>query len=656
MRSTFIRAEALAAVLVLAVTLTASAQSTDEAALFKEASTREAALRRDLSSATPAHAAPTLRRLRTLVVAYEDLARLFPQSGQADKALWQGANLSADAFWQLGYQADRDAALRLLDALATTFGGSSYARQAKPLEKRLNAAPVATAAPPATTPAPVRPARLTPPASAPAVQERQPQSRATTVAAAPEAAPSASVVAAPAPAAPASSGASAVTLTAVRRDQTADAARVVIELDREVSYHTERIAGPDRVFIDLPATRAVTALKAAVLPFTDDVVRRIRIGAQPGRITRVVLDIEGGGRHSVYTLYNPYRIVVDVERAVTTPAPSPVSAPPAAPLHVASVRTGTPAPDDVPVAPVAGAVSVLHASTAPATPRHAPPAPAAPQPAPSVADIVAAVPPPPPGLTDAPPPAAPAVNGRGGFSLSRQLGLGIARIVIDAGHGGHDPGARGKGLSEAELTLDVAQRLEKLLLRQPGVEVIQTRRTNAYVALEERTEIANRSNADLFISIHANASEDARARGVETYFLNFAPNADAEAIAARENAGSTRQMRQLPDLVRAIALNNKIDESRDLAAAVQQALYTQVKKADRRSRNLGVKQAPFMVLVGASMPSVLTEISFLTNRQDAGLLATDQYRQQIADALLDGITRYQQALKKAPSVASQQGR
>jgi N-acetylmuramoyl-L-alanine amidase len=270
------------------------------------------------------------------------------------------------------------------------------------------------------------------------------------------------------------------------------------------------------------------------------------------------------------------------------------------------------------------------------------------------AEIVASPPAEPAALpATTPPPTAPAVNARGGFSLSRQLGLGIARIVIDAGHGGHDPGAKGKGLTEADLTLDVALRLEKLLLRQPGVEVIQTRRTNAFVPLEERTELANRSGADIFLSIHANASADGRARGVETYFLNFAPTAEAEAIAARENAASTRSMRQLPELVRAIALNNKLDESRDLARLVQESLFAQARKSDKRARNLGVKQAPFMVLVGAQMPSVLAEISFLTNENEAGLLATEKYRQQIAEALLAGITKYQQALKKAPAVATQ---
>ena len=200
-------------------------------------------------------------------------------------------------------------------------------------------------------------------------------------------------------------------------------------------------------------------------------------------------------------------------------------------------------------------------------------------------------------------------------------------------------------MSEAELVLDIALRLEKLLLKQPGVEVVMTRRTNDYVPLEERTAIANRESADLFLSIHANASEDARARGVETYFLNFASNKQAEAIAARENAGSARTMGNLPDIVRAIALNNKLDESRDFASLVQAAMVERLKKANRASRNLGVKQAPFMVLIGATMPSVLAEISFVTNKQEATWLKTQTYRQQLAEALLNGIMRYQKSLK-----------
>jgi len=617
MRSTAIRGSGLALALVLAVATTAGAQSADSAALFKEATTREAAIRRELSAAKSGATAVTQRRVRTLVGAFEDLARLYPAAGQADKALWQGASLSADLFFQAGDELDRDRALQMLSALQKAFPGSSYARQGVPLARRLEGAPRAVRAPAAPPP----PAQL--PAAPSASTPTAPPA-----AAAPAARPGPRAQTGP------ETAAAGVLLTAVRRELLPEGVRITLELDREVAYHSERIQGPERVFVDLPHTRAVPALKFAVLPFEDGVVRRARVGAHPDGITRVVLDLDGAGRHSIYTLYNPYRIVVDVEQPAVSRAPA---TPPSTPVPIpAPVVAATPAP--------------------PPTPSPAAERPAVDRTVAAVADIVdsaavpaAAAPP----ATSAPAPVAPAVNARGGFSLSRQLGLGIARIVIDAGHGGHDPGAMVKGLSESELTLDVALRLEKLLLRQPGVEVIQTRRTNAFVPLEERTEIANRSGADLFLSIHANASSDRRARGVETYFLNFAPTAEAEAIAARENAASTRSMRQLPELVRAIALNNKLDESRDLARLVQDALFSQARKSDKRARNLGVKQAPFMVLVGAQMPSILTEISFLTNLQDAGLLATEKFRQQIAEALLAGITRYQQTLKKAPAVATQ---
>jgi len=250
------------------------------------------------------------------------------------------------------------------------------------------------------------------------------------------------------------------------------------------------------------------------------------------------------------------------------------------------------------------------------------------------------------------PPALPSANSNGQFSLSRQLGLGISRIVIDAGHGGHDPGARANGLSEAELVLDVAQRLAKLLQRQPGVEVVMTRDRDVFIPLEERTAIANREGADLFLSIHANAARNTRAQGVETYFLNFAPNADAEAIAARENAGSTRTMHNLPEIVKTIALNNKINESRDFAAMVQRSMVRRLSGRNRQLRDLGVKQAPFVVLIGAGMPSVLAEISFVTNKQEAQLLKTGVYREYIAEALLEAVLKYQQSLKKPRAVAT----
>jgi N-acetylmuramoyl-L-alanine amidase len=243
-------------------------------------------------------------------------------------------------------------------------------------------------------------------------------------------------------------------------------------------------------------------------------------------------------------------------------------------------------------------------------------------------------------------PSTASANASGGFSLSRQLGLGVSRVAIDPGHGGRDPGAEIQGLSEAQIVLDIALELERRLAKYPNVEVVLTRRTDAYVPLAERTAIANTSGADLFLSIHVNASANTAARGIETYFLNFAANPEAEALAARENASAARTMASLPDIVKAIALNNKIDESRDFASIVHAALHERLRTIDRSTKDLGVKQAPFMVLIGATMPSVLVEISFLTNRDEAALLRSDSYRQQVAQALLDGIMNYQRALKR----------
>lgn len=236
--------------------------------------------------------------------------------------------------------------------------------------------------------------------------------------------------------------------------------------------------------------------------------------------------------------------------------------------------------------------------------------------------------------------------------MARQLGLGVSRVVIDPGHGGHDPGALGKGLSEADLVLDVALRLEKLLSDEQGLEVTLTRRTNVYIPLEERTAIANRQNADLFVSIHANASRNTAAHGVETYYLSFASSPDAEAVAARENSASDREMHHLPDIIKAITLNNKLDESRDLAGLVQDAMTTSLRRTNKGVRSLGVKKAPFVVLIGAAMPSVLAEISFVTNPQELSLLKTSAYKDRIAEALEAAVLRYRRSLKAAATATS----
>jgi N-acetylmuramoyl-L-alanine amidase len=274
-------------------------------------------------------------------------------------------------------------------------------------------------------------------------------------------------------------------------------------------------------------------------------------------------------------------------------------------------------------------------------PRAPTPARAVPTPAP------ATLAPPQPPARPVEAPASPDSNLSGGFSLARQLGLGVSRVVIDPGHGGQDPGALGGGAREADVVLDVALRLEKLLLAEPGTEVVLTRRTNVYVALEERTAIANQAQADLFLSIHVNANRSRSVSGIETYFLNFASTPDAAAVAARENAAAGMNMGSLPDIVKTIALSSKANESRDFATMVQQAMVRRLSNLDKGLKDLGVKQAPFVVLIGAAMPSVLVEVSFITNGQESRLLRNEAYRQRIAESLADGIRRYQKTLKTA---------
>ena len=257
----------------------------------------------------------------------------------------------------------------------------------------------------------------------------------------------------------------------------------------------------------------------------------------------------------------------------------------------------------------------------------------------------------------APPPETPgeaaqaaAPDSLGGRSMVRALGLKINRIVIDAGHGGHDSGTLGPGgLEEKDVVLDVALRLGKLLKQQLGADIIYTRDDDTFIPLETRTAIANKAQADLFISIHANSSSDPSASGVETYYLNFTTSADALEVAARENAVSDESIHQLSDLVKKITLQDKIEESREFASDVQQSLFHGLEDGNPNLKDRGVKKAPFVVLIGANMPSILAEISFLTNPHSAEELRDPPYRQRIAESLYHGVSAYIRSLGRAPS-------
>lgn len=519
------------------------------------------------------------------------------------------------------------------------------------------------------------------------------------------AAPSAdapAVATSPRPAAPA--GGSPARLLAVHRVVLPDAVRVTFDIDREVVFQQERLANPARIYFDLQDTASGRSLNERTLRFEQDadVIRYIRVGQPAADTVRVVLDAVGVASCQTFPLYAPFRLVADCTRTPTalpsaadgaattatararpkplTPAtfarrpaspalpgttpsaaarPAPVAAPPLPPLvarrtvpligmvpplvtRTVVVPTAAPLPAGATPVPSAVFAALVAEMEAPPVP---PPTPPPPTESATLAET--------PGGRSDRTPSLPARNSDGSYSLARQLGLRVSRIVIDPGHGGHDPGASGGGTTEAALVLDIALRLERLLLASPGVEVILTRRTDEFVALEERTEIANRSAADLFLSIHTNASPAAQAAGIETYYLNFANSPAAAAVAARENAASGQPMSALPDIVKAIALGGKHDESRDFAMHVQRTLVQKLTPAHQHLRDLGVKQAPFVVLIGASMPSVLTEVAFITNEQEARLLKGQSYRQRIAEGLHAAVQRYQQALSRLPRPTGQ---
>jgi N-acetylmuramoyl-L-alanine amidase len=231
------------------------------------------------------------------------------------------------------------------------------------------------------------------------------------------------------------------------------------------------------------------------------------------------------------------------------------------------------------------------------------------------------------------------------LSLTRALGLKINRIVIDAGHGGHDDGTIGpNGILEKDVVLDVALRLATLVQTRLGAEVVLTRSDDTFVPLTERTAIANEHKADLFLSIHANSSSAPDVAGTETFLLNLNSSPGALSVAARENAGSDKSVGELRDLIQSIAQNDKITESQNFATDIQSAIFAQAVKGNVAAHDRGVKKAPFVVLIGARMPSVLAEIGFLSNPKDESNLNKPEYRQKVAESLYRGLAQYSQSL------------
>jgi N-acetylmuramoyl-L-alanine amidase len=486
-------------------------------------------------------------------------------------------------------------------------------------------------------------------------------------------------------------------VTGIRHWSTPDYTRVAIDLEQDIKFDSQRIANPDRIFFDLRGTKLASTLVGKSFDVDDGFLKKIRVAQFKDDQARVVLEVDSLSQYDAFLLPNPYRLIIDIhgktaaaKASGTTAAEAkqdPESLPDEASTKdgaetkdsgkpgkmektTAAAKAAAPrSPDsddddaDVALDPPAkvvkdavgkrsvvknniakDTVKKISDGTTKATQADASASDTADSSSSddSVAsekssskskrgkktddDMVARE-------------ARPAANGD--RSLIRALGLKIGKIVIDPGHGGHDTGTIGpNGVREKDVVLDVSRRLGKMLRQQLGAEVIYTRADDTFIPLETRTAIANRERADLFISVHANSSDDPDARGVETYYLNFTSSKDALEVAARENAVSQKSIYELQDLVKKIALKEKIDESREFASDVQSSLYSSLASKSSPLRNRGVKKAPFIVLIGANMPSILAEISFVSNPVDAKRLQTPEHRQQIAESLYRGVARY----------------
>jgi N-acetylmuramoyl-L-alanine amidase len=467
---------------------------------------------------------------------------------------------------------------------------------------------------------------------------------------------------------------------AVRFWTLGDVTRIAVETDGAFQVRSDRLENPERLFFDLVGTQPSLGEKnLTVIPVSDHLVRQIRVAETQRNVTRIVLDMEGPAVATTSHLDNPNRLIIELRAGAQSAAeakpavdkmvveivpavekeivpketvrkepieprlfnpPPPAQSDPPKPVQVALLdpprvlgRTSNLATSSN----FASKLAPTFSSSSLAAP---PPAPIAPLLSAPTSPAPSAVP------VSLPETALPAKrNAAGGRSMIRVLGLKVGRIVLDPGHGGHDTGTVGPdGLREKDLVLDVAKRLGALIEERLGSEVIYTRTDDTFVPLERRTEIANEAKADLFLSIHANSSTLHSVAGVETYYLNFTTSKAALEVAARENAGSQKTIYELQDLLEKIALKDKVEESREFATRIQSALFSASAKGDPKARDRGIRKAPFVVLIGATMPSVLSEIGFISNAHDESIMKRAEYRDRLAEALYKGLAGYANTL------------
>jgi N-acetylmuramoyl-L-alanine amidase len=372
----------------------------------------------------------------------------------------------------------------------------------------------------------------------------------------------------------------------IRHWSTPNYTRVVVDLDKPVSYESKLLQEdksqnkPARLYVDLKGA-CVTSDIDEIIPIGDGLLRSARAAQYSKDTVRVVLDIDSIEGYKIFPLYDPFRIVVDVRGANGKQE----SGKEVAKAEKRAVRRGirkAEGPDET-------------------------------------------------------------------VSLARQLGLTVRKIVIDPGHGGKDPGCYlDHNVEEKNIVLNLAQILAKKLEKRLGVEAVLTRNTDVFVPLEKRTAFANMQKADLFLSLHVNSYKQGDVSGVETYFLNMATDERAVMVAARENATSEKNISDLQKILNDLMLNTKISESSKLAYDIQKGIVGQVRKRYGNVRDLGVKQAPFYVLIGADMPAVLVETGFLTNSMEKKRLENRKYLEKIADGIVSGIETYVKSFGQAP--------
>lgn len=357
--------------------------------------------------------------------------------------------------------------------------------------------------------------------------------------------------------------------------------RVVVDVDGVVNFQESRLTNPERLYLDFSPARIKPAQSPASVEIANGQLKRIRAAQYQPEVVRVVLDLEEIAHYKIFTLEDPFRVVIDVFGQKKELAGSALSSTAG---FAARKEQGLSTP----------------------------------------------------------------------LSLVQQLGLGIGKVVIDPGHGGKDPGGIGPtGLKEKDIVLDIAWKLRKLIERELGWKVVMTREKDVFIPLEERTAIANSQEADLFISIHTNASPREEGKGVETYFLDLATSPEAMETAARENMTSVRRISDLQILLKDILFNTKRNESSRMAHVVQTAMITHLSKHYSNVENRGVKQAPFFVLLGAEMPSILVEVSFISNPDEEKQLKRDAYRLTLARGILEGLKDYADKTKSLVSWQSQ---